>query len=414
MEHSLKIIDLGINGDGIARLDTGETVFVPYSAAGDIVMADVMQEQDGQYRAKINSILLKSPQRATPPCRHFGICGGCSLQHLNEKTYRDFKIKSVTDVLSKSGVSIPENIETVFIPQGTRRRANFACRVVKGKSIIGFHERKSASIRDVPDCLLINDDVRAVMEGMRPYIADIAGDGNKIDMLIQCVGDAREVALTGKVAPGWEAQQALSDALRTLDLARISIRARDYEEYKILLEAKPYFVAFDSLIANLAPGAFLQPGKEGEHALTQCVIDGAGDASRAGDLFCGNGTFTGPLMSRGMDVYAADFAADGIAALKKAGVKAELRNLFKNPLSADDLNNFDCVILDPPRAGAKAQVEELARSSVPRIVYVSCNPQSFAKDAGLLSGAYKLEKLTIVDQFIWSPHTEVVGVFTRL
>lgn len=410
MDKTITITDIGTNGDGIAHLDDGTTVFVPLAMTGDVVIVDI----DKDHRGKIRDIITPSPNRTTPPCRHFGVCGGCSLQHLNETSYHDFKIKSVIDTLSKSGITVPENVDSIFIPSGTRRRANFACRVTKGKTIIGFHERKSATIRDVPDCLLINEDVRAVMEGMRPYIADIAGEGMKMDILVQCVGDAREVALTGKVAPGWEAQQALSDALRTLDLARISIRARDYEEYKILLEAKPYFVAFDSLIANLAPGAFLQPSKEGEAALTQCVIDGAGDAPRTADLFCGNGTFTGPLLTRGMDVYAADFAPDAIAALKKAGVKADLRNLFKNPLSNGELNNFDCVILDPPRAGAQAQVQELAQSSVARIVYVSCNPQSFAKDAALLAGAYRLEKLTVIDQFIWSAHTEVVGVFTRL
>ncbi len=414
MEYSLKVIDIGTNGDGIARLEDGATVFVPFSAPGDIVMADVFKEQDGQYRAKINSILLKSPLRTTPPCRHFGICGGCSLQHLNEKAYRDFKVKSVTDALAKSGIVSSENLEIVFVPQGTRRRANFAARVTKGKAIIGFHEKKSASIRDVPDCLLITEEVRSVMEGIRPYISDIAGEGGKIDILIQCVSGMREVALTGKIAPGWEAQQALSDALRTLDLARISLRARDYEEYKIILEAKPYYVGFDSLFLNLAPGAFLQPSSEGQDALTDCVVDGAADASCVADLFCGNGTFTGPLLKAGRDVMAADFAPDAIEALKKAGVNAQLRNLFKSPLAPDELSGVECVVLDPPRAGAKEQVSVLSESRIPRIVYVSCNPQTFARDAAvLIERGYKLEKLTIIDQFVWSPHTEIAAIFDR-
>ncbi|PZQ44704.1 MAG: hypothetical protein DI551_09550 [Micavibrio aeruginosavorus] len=410
---SLKISDVGMNGDGIARLENGEVVFVPFSVPGDIVMAKVGKDHDGQNRAKITSILLKSPSRTEPPCRHFGVCGGCSLQHLNEEAYREFKKNQIIWALQKCGVQMPKVFEHIFISAGTRRRANFAAVVTKAKTTIGFHERRSSNIRDVPDCLLIDDDVRVVMEGFRPFLRAIAGEGAKMDILIQCVNGAREIALTGKIAPGWEAQQALADALRTLDLARISLRSRDYESYEILLEAKPFFASFDSLVVNLAPGAFLQPSEKGERALTKCVIDGAGDASCIVDLFCGNGTFTGPLMTN-RKIIATDFAPDAIASLQKAGIDARLRNLFKEPFGVKELDGVDCVILDPPRAGAGAQVAQIANSKVNLVVYVSCNSQTFAKDASvLLGGDFVLEKLTLIDQFIWSPHSEIVGVFRR-
>jgi len=404
---SLTITDIGAGGDGIAHKD-GKTIFVPLSAAGDVAECEV----DKEGRGKIIKIVTPSPDRAAPPCRHFGICGGCALQHINQDAYRDFKKKSVVSFLEKTGIALPKNIETIFIPDHTRRRANFAARVVKGKAIIGFHERKSPNIRDVPDCLLITEDVRRVLEVLRPFIPQIAGEGAKMDVLIQCVDGQCEIGLTGKLAPGWEAQQALSDALRATGAARISMRARDYETYEILLEEKAFYKSFDSLRVNLAPGAFLQPSAEGEDALTNCVINGAGDASCIADLFCGNGTFTGPLMDR--DILAADNATDAITALKKSGVNAIERNLFKNPFAESELQGRDCVILDPPRAGAAAQIENLAESAITKIIYVSCNPQSFAKDAARLErGGYRLDKLTIVDQFIWSAHTEVVGVFTR-
>jgi len=409
---SLKITDIGSSGDGIARLENGEVVFVPFGAAGDIVMGEVTKDQDGINRGKIKSILLKSPDRAEPPCRHFGICGGCALQHINSSAYQSFKMSQLVTALEKVNVEMPDDIRSVFIPDHTRRRANFAARIVKGKAIIGFHERKSANIRDVPDCLLITEEVRAVMEKIRPYLPDIAGEGNKIDMLIQCVEGQNEIGLTGKIADGWEAQQALSDALRACDASRISLRARDYESYEILLDAKSLYKRFGDLTMNLAPGAFLQPSEEGERALTECVIEGAGDAVRIADLFCGNGTFTGPLMDR--DIVAADNAADTISSLQKAGVKAEVRNLFKEPMSAGELAGMEAVILDPPRAGAQAQVRELVEGDVPVVVYVSCNPATFAKDAAVLvSGGYQLSKLTLVDQFIWSAHTELVGVFRK-
>ena len=410
---SLKIIDVGGNGDGIAHLENGATVFVPFAAKGDIVMADIVKDHDGQCRAKINSVLLSSPDRAKPPCRHFGICGGCSLQHLNASAYQSFKKNEVLNALKKHNVDVPENIQEIFIPDHTRRRANFAARVNKGKAVIGFHERKSANIRDVPDCLLINENVRTAMEALRPIIPQLIGNGEKIDILIQCVDGQTEIALTGKLGSGWEVQQALSDALRATSASRISIRARDYESYEILLEEKPYYKRFDSLLVNLAPGSFLQPSDEGERALVDCVIGGAGDASCVADLFCGNGTFTGPLMN-GRKIIAADNAPGAIASLSRAGIDARVRNLFKEPLSARELNGVDCVVLDPPRAGALEQVRVLADTDVPKIVYVSCSPQSFARDAALLAeGGYRLEKLTIVDQFIWSTHTEVVGVFSR-
>ncbi len=412
--EALSIIDIGSNGDGIARLDNGSVVFVPFAATGDMVMANVTRDQDGQLRAKIDSFLLKSPQRVTPPCRHFGICGGCALQHIDPESYRTFKRKNVTDTLQRADIELPDDIEEVFIPPYTRRRANFAARVTKGKTIIGFHERRSATIRDVPDCHLINDDVRRVMEQLRPFIADIAGEGAKMDILIQYFNGQVEIGLTGKIAPGWEAQAALADALRATGASRISLRARDYDIYEVLLEEKSCFATFGDLSVNLAPGAFMQPSEEGERALTDAVRNGASDASRIADLFCGNGTFTGPLLRNGRSVMAADFAQEAIAALQRAGVHAIHRNLFKEPMTAHELDGLDAVVIDPPRAGAQAQVRELAQSNVPTIIYVSCNPQSFAKDAvHLIAGGYEFQKLTIVDQFIWSAHVELVGIFQK-
>ena len=408
MVQTLDILDIGSNGDGIARTDDGHTVFVPLTARGDVVQATIDKEGRGQ----LISVVTPSPDRAVPPCRHFGICGGCSLQHINNDAYHHFKRDTVLSMLEKAGVQPPDDVDAIFIPDHTRRRANFAARSVKGKTVIGFHERKSANIRDVPDCLLITDELRAAMEAFRPYVADIAGEGNKIDILIQCIEGQTEIALTGKIAPGWEAQQALSDALRATGAARISLRARDYDQYEMLLEDKPCYKNFGPITVNLAPGAFLQPSDEGEWALTKCVMDGAGDAARVVDLFCGNGTFTGPL-GEGRDVIAFDLAADAIVALKSIGVQAHLRNLFKDPLAVEELVSADCVVLDPPRAGAQAQIQILAQTDIPRIVYVSCSPQTFARDAAILvQCGYKLEKLTIVDQFIWSPHTEIVGVFS--
>lgn len=411
MTDTLTITDIGAGGDGVAHDASGRAVFVPLTVSGDVVSAEV--DKDG--RGRVVEVLEPSPHRVTPPCRHFGICGGCSLQHIDAPFYRGFKKDHVLAAMVREGLAVPDDIGAVFIPDGTRRRANFAAMATKNGTVIGFHERRSANLRDVPDCLLITEEVRGVMERFRPFVADIAGMGKKMDVLIQCADGACEIGLTGKIAPGWEAQQALSDAMRACNLARISLRARDYEAYETLLEARPFYKRFGGLSVTLAPGAFLQPSAEGETALSRFVVDGAAGATRVADLFCGNGTFTGPLMEGGRDVIAADFAPDAIAGLRRAGANASVRNLFKEPFAGAELAGLDCVVLDPPRAGAAAQVAELAYSSVPRIIYVSCNPQSFARDAAVLvkEGGYALKKLTVVDQFIWSLHTEVAALFTR-
>lgn len=414
---SLKITDIGTNGDGIARLENGETVFVPFAAMGDVLLAQVTKDHDGLNRGKISSILLKSPDRVTPPCRHFGICGGCALQHINETTYRAFKERGVTSALEKAGVAMPAMIDAVYIPPFTRRRANFAARITKGKAVIGFHERRSANIRDVPDCLLITEPLRDMMIRVREHLPKIVEEGAKIDVLIQHVEGDFEIGLTGKL--GWakqssyELHEAIGDLVRDLDLARLSLRARDFDPYEPLLEARPLIKTFGALSMNVAAGGFLQPSEEGEQALVTCVTDAIEDETKIADLFCGNGTFTGPLME-GREIMAVDFAPDAIASLRKAGVNALVRNLFKAPMSAQELSGVEAVILDPPRAGAQAQVAILAHSDVAKVIYVSCNPSTFAKDARVLvEGGYTLLKLTLVDQFIWSAHTEVVGVFVR-
>lgn len=413
MKQTLQIIDVGASGDGIAKTQEADTVFVPFCITGDVVDVSIHKDKDGALRGRLLNVAAKSPHRIEAPCQHYGVCGGCVLQHMGDVFYQTFKRHHALEPLLKAGVRVPDHIRQIHIPQGTRRRANFATLTTKGKTAIGFHERQSAVVVDVPHCLLVTAQVRRVVEGIRPYLPLIAGEGQKMDMLFQCAGGVCEIGLTGKVASGWEAQQALSDAMRTLGLARISLRARDYESYEILLAEKSFYKEFDSLLVELAPCAFLQPSEEGERALMDCVIEGAGDASCIADLFCGNGTFTGALM-KGRNIFAFDSAQDSIHALQKAGVEAKAQNLFKNPLHVADLSRFDGVVLDPPRAGAQAQVEQLAGSSVPKIIYVSCNPQSFARDASVLqAGGYVLSSLTIVDQFIWSPHTELVGIWTR-
>jgi len=417
MELSLHITDIGANGDGVARTENGEVVFVPFTATGDLVMAEVAKDHDGILRGKITSVMVKSPMRAVPPCRHFGICGGCALQHINEESYRVYKKNLVVTALQKAGIVLPDVVEARFIPPMTRRRANFAARIVKGKAILGFHERKSGNIRDVPDCLLLHPSLKDMVDKVKTFLPTLIDEGKKIDVLIQQVEGHCEIGLTGQIGKArqssYEQHEAIADFVNGLGLARLSRRDRDFNPYETLLEVHPLVKNFGAITVNVAPGAFLQPSEEGEDVLVELVTENIAHEKKVADLFCGNGTFTGPIFP-GRDIVAADNATDAIASLRKSGVNAIERNLFKEPMSVKELAGVEAVILDPPRAGASSQVHALSDTAIPKIIYVSCNPQSFAKDAAVLQqGGYDLTKLAIVDQFIWSPHTELVGVFTQ-
>ncbi len=422
MEETLHILDIGANGDGVARLGGGETVFVSFTLPGDVVRAKVQAEADGVLRAQIVSFDAKGEARQTPPCRHFEICGGCALQHVEDGFYQSYKKNNVLLALERAGVPRPEMVGSVFIPPATRRRANFAARRMGKSIVLGFHERRSGTIRDIPDCLVVKPAVQSMANAIRPILYDIIPDNEKYDVMIQMVEGSFEIGLTGKLPrhdrqEALAFQEALGAIMRLPGVVRVGRRDKDFQDFSVLLEAAPLLKTFGALTVNLAPGAFLQPSDEGEKALSDLVVEAVGQARKVADLFCGNGTFTGRICE-GREVYAADFAPAAIKALRTAAagrpVTVEDRNLFKQPLLEDSLNRFDAVILDPPRAGALAQVEALAGARVPRIVYVSCSPVTFARDAAVLKeGGYEMAALTVVDQFIWSPHTEIVAVFER-
>jgi 23S rRNA (uracil1939-C5)-methyltransferase len=363
-------------------------------------------------------------ERVIPPCPHFQACGGCQYQDLSDESYRASKEHSVRDQLAADGILPEVWEESIFIPAGHRRRATFAARKEGRKVTLGFNAFRSHDLVDIPECLVVTPRLNAAIAPMRESLAAILPEGGSCDVFLQDVDGAIDCVLTGEAVcdPSTKHIGLLAKMAEGIGLARVSVRKgeRDIPVPQIVLsDVRKHFGV---LSVDIPPGAFLQPSEAGEVALARAVLNGVGKGSKKrkiADLFCGCGTFSGPLMGVGQ-VHALDGDRPAIKALAVAAkghpqIVAEERDLFKESLTARELKNYDAVVFDPPRAGAKDQSQNLAKSSVTRIVAVSCNPQTFARDAKILiGGGYKLGTLQIVDQFVWSGHVEVVGSFYRL
>lgn len=417
---SLTIESIGAGGDGIGTFE-GKPVYVPKTMASEQITARLESGGTDGYKARLLDILTPSAQRVTPPCQYFAKCGGCDLQHLEENAYRDWKIEKVKTILERAGVKPKEWKEPVFIPAGTRRRTTLAVLKTGNSVHIGYHEPRSHTIVSVKSCPILDPALEKIINGMKPFLLRLAPQRKAVTVTLQVAGGI-DVMLGGE----WrergsftlEQNEALAEMAHSLDLARIGLREKETDESEILLSRTPIRKTFGALSVALPPVPFLQASDAGEKALVNAVLNYAADSKNVADLFCGCGTFAGSLLKNGAQVLAVDSDKEAVAALaaiKHLNLSTQAKNLFKEPLSVMELNGYDTVVFDPPRAGAKEQVSLLADSNVERIIAVSCNPATFARDARILmdEGDYRLRSLQIIDQFVWSSHVELVGLFTR-
>ncbi|QYX58455.1 class I SAM-dependent RNA methyltransferase [Roseovarius sp. SCSIO 43702] len=358
-------------------------------------------------------IVRPSESRVAPPCRHFRSCGGCAVQHAADAFVSEWKQGIVETALRAQG------LETGFLPMhvsppGSRRRATFSARRTKKGAMAGFHARASGVIVEIPDCRLLHPDLARGPE----IAADLAKVGASRRGELAAAMTVSAGGLDVDVRGGLGADMALRAALA--DVAREGSLARLRWEGEIVFQETPPEQVFGRARVVPPPGAFLQATTEGEAALVADVTSHLAGAERIADLFSGCGTFTFPLAETAR-VHAVEGDPEMVAALETAqrhvqGLKpvtAAVRDLFREPLTAGELGAFDGICLDPPRAGAEAQVAEIARSGVARVAYVSCNPVSFARDARALTQAgYAMGHVRVVDQFRWSPHVELATVFT--
>lgn len=406
----VKISDLARLGDGVAEID-GRKVLVPGALVGETV--DV--EPDGAGRAKLSRVVEPSPDRADPVCPYAETCGGCSLQHLSERAYREFKLRRVKELFP----SFQEFDEPFFAPLGSRRRITLGVVWNGASRFVGFNAAKSGTIVPVDSCAAAVRELEGLLSPVRALIGRLRFSVRKGtgDALIQMTDSGADVLLTLPVSPDGDAVKAAADFCAETGAARVCLRQNERSLPEPIAVFRPPVLRIGDFTVDVPSGAFLQPSAEGQGALQEAVSAYVGKAKRVADLFCGVGTFALSLLKKKRTVFAADVAGEAVAALTKASegrIRTEVRNLFKTPLYPDELEGFDAVVFDPPRAGAEEQCRQLAASRVPVVAAVSCNPQTFARDAAILTaGGYAMTALKPVDQFVFTPHLELAARFER-
>lgn len=412
MRREVVVAELGARGDGLARDDEG-LIYVAGAAPGDRALVEIVGRRGDARTARIVELREAGPERVAPPCAHYGVCGGCALQHLSAAFNAAWKREQVVRALARRGFEAPPVAETVATPPASRRRARFGARRLRQGVVLGFNERASSRIVDLAECRVLRPALVALLPPLRGFLMAALRPGEVADAQATESETGLDVWLESPRAPTREARQAAVAFATDQDLARIAWND------EIVLRRRPPLFTFGGVAVEPPPGAFLQASADGEQALASRVLADVGEARRVADLFCGIGTFALPLSARArvaaFDADAAMTAALGAAArAAQRPLAAERRDLFRRPLQPDELAPFEAVVFDPPRAGAQRQAEALAVSRVPVVVAVSCDPATFARDARVLAnGGYALEQVTPVDQFVWSPHVELVATFRR-
>jgi 23S rRNA (uracil1939-C5)-methyltransferase len=407
---------MGGQGDALAEWQ-GKRVFVPFALPGERVRARLQPAAGGDLAATDVEILEISPDRRVEPIVQ---CGGCALRVWAEPAYRSWKVDMVRQALGHRGLAVPARLDSVFVPGATRRRAEFAAARQGDVVRLGFHARGSDMIVDQHICPILTPALGDLMAPLRAVLRQVLRDGDAADILATETLTGFDLLITCEATPNAGQRAVLAKFAAGSNVARIGWQGRRGTPEPIVL-LRPPQVRFGEVLVDLPMPSFLQPSAEGEATLKAAVLAMVGKAKRIAELYAGAGTFTFDLAKIGK-VHAVEGSKPSLAALVEAAKRAQLghritteaRDLEGAPLTFQELKNFDAVVFDPPRAGAKAQSEMLAKAKVKRIVAVSCNPATFARDARtLVDGGYDLAAITIVDQFIWSPHVELVAEFRR-
>jgi 23S rRNA (uracil1939-C5)-methyltransferase len=412
--QELTINAVGAQGDGLARTEDGKPAFVPLTLPGETVLANM----DGA-RGEMAEILKASAERVAPACKHFGVCGGCALQHWAAEPYRAWKAEQIRIQLSMEGLET-EILPTFAAPPASRRRVALHARKMKGGAKLGFKERRSWNLVPIEECPVTDPRIVAALPALAKLAEPFLEHPKSAPTLhITLTGTGLDIDVTGveRKSGGLSADARMRAAMAASegDFARVTLAG------ETVYGARQPLVKLGPAVVALPAGSFLQAVPAAERAMVEFAVAESQGASRIADLYCGVGTFTFRLAEVAA-VYAAEMSAPAVTALKAAlgsvpGLKpitAEARDLVKRPVLTTELAKTDVVVIDPPRAGAAEQTVEIAKSKVAKVVSVSCNPGTFAKDARVLVDAgFRLEKVLPVDQFVWSPHIELVGVFTR-
>jgi len=409
---TLAIQAMGAQGDGVARVD-GAAVHIPFTLSGEVVRAEVSGA-----KGRLIAVDVASPERVDPPCRHFGVCGGCALQHWATAPYEAWKAGLVTAALTQAGMSAPTVERLTTYPVSSRRRAVFTARKEGGVVRLGFNTARSHDLIDLEECPILLSKLAEALPHLRTALGGGLAERGEAKVQVTAADNGLDIAIAGprlqnSARPAVEAELQAAGAIRAA-----------WNGEAIFIHGAP-LVRFGKAAVVLPAGSFLQAVEACERDMAAFVGDAleAAGASKGPvcDLFAGLGAFTFPVAARA-PVTAYEDNAAAVAALDAAAkdakgikpVKAVRRDLFRNPLGFQELNAFAAAVLDPPREGAEAQARALAQSKLPAAVMVSCNPVTFARDAAILAGGgFDLTRLAALDQFRYSAHVEVAALFQR-
>ncbi|MBP1842364.1 23S rRNA (uracil1939-C5)-methyltransferase [Rhizobium petrolearium] len=411
--ETAKITRLGTQGHGIAEGAQGP-IYVPYALPGETVAI----ARNGGH-GTLMSIAEASPDRIAPLCRHFDpdrdACGGCSLQHLADAPYRVFKRDLVIEALRSRGLT-PEIGALIAAHPGERRRVVFSARKTEKDFLLGFNRAETHHIVSIKECPIASQGIMVRLGAIRAIGQVLATGSDTFRITVLETLSGLDLAADGLKPLSDKQRRAVTETVLSLKgIARVSVNG------EVVIEPQKPLIDFGGVKVAPPPGAFTQATKPAEDAMAELVLSHVGKAKRVLDLFAGSGTFALRL-ARIARVHAVESEEKPLKALEHAArntqglkpVTIEKRDLFRRPITVQELKNYDAVVFDPPRAGAEAQMKELARSTVKTVAAVSCNPLTLARDLGILSdGGYCIKSVTPIDQFLWSPHVEAVALLER-
>jgi 23S rRNA (uracil1939-C5)-methyltransferase len=396
-----------VTGDQIVRVAArGEGMtaggrYAPFAAPGDTLLP--------------SGELVPGPHHQKPPCRHFPQCGGSQLQHLDDSAYADFITDRIATALAAQALTTTIRAP-ILSPPRTRRRAVLHAERRGRQILLGFTEQRSHALVDLQECWVLAPDLFALLQPLRGLLSVLLTRSRRAGVTLARVDQGIDVVIDGVEADGLAAAEGITAFAERHHLARLSLDGGFGPETR--WEPEPVTITLGGVPVPFPTGAFLQATAEGEGALVDAVREAVGRAGIVADLFAGLGTFA--LSLQNARVYAAEAAREAILALKSAAgrvqrhLAADHRDLYRRPLTVEELDRFAAIVLDPPRAGARDQITNLAASRAPIVAYVSCNPSSFSRDSKILcEGGYTLDWVQPVGQFLWSTHVELAARFSR-
>jgi 23S rRNA (uracil1939-C5)-methyltransferase len=409
----LVIDHVGHRGDGVAFAD-GQPIYVPYTLAGETVEVAAVPGHHPD-RRRLLAVEQASAERVEAFCPHFGVCGGCAIQHWQSEEYRAWKRSIVVETLAQAKLGC--DVGALVDAHGAgRRRITLHARMGTHDILkVGFAAANSHDIIPVDRCPILDPGLSGALDAAWALAERLIVTGKPLDIQITATDNGLDVDVRGSGPLPAAMIATLSGVAEQHRLARLTRHG------ELVLMRSPPRITIGAAQVTLPPGSFLQATVAGEETLAALVSERCARGKHIADLFCGVGPFALRLAAKSR-ISAFDSDAGAVDALQQAAkstpglkpIKAEARDLFRRPLMPQELRDYDTVVFDPPRQGAQAQAQQLAASRIAVVIAVSCNVATFARDARILiDGGYRIEGVTPVDQFRHTPHVELVARFKR-